>query len=129
VSREAEESVAVVRELYSVVERDDFGAALQLFHPDVHWEPTEGTFHGLEGVGRSFVEWMEPWDEHRVELEEAIGAGDRVLATVRLTARGEQSGVEIDQRFFQVHTIREGKIVRMVEYLDRKPAAEAAGVS
>jgi ketosteroid isomerase-like protein len=124
----SEENVEVIRRLYAAVEGGDLAAALQLFHPDVEWSPTEGTFRGIEGVGQSFIEWMEPWDEHSVELEEAIGGGDTVLATVHLTARGAQSGMEIDQRFFQVHTVRDGKIARMKEYLDRAPAAEAAGL-
>jgi ketosteroid isomerase-like protein len=125
----SEQSVQVVRDLYAAVEKDDFAAALQFVDPDVHWEPTEGTFQGIEGVGQSFVEWLEPWDEHTVRLEEVIGVGARALATVHLTGRGEQSGMEIDQRFFQVHTVHEGKIVRMVEFVDQEPAAEAAGLS
>ena len=125
----SEKNVELIRELYAAVEKDDFGAALGFFHPEVEWLPTEGTYHGLEGVGASFIEWMEPWDEHSVELEEVVGSGEQVLATVRLRARGQGSGMEIDQRFFQVHTVRDGKIVRMVEFVDREPAAEAAGLN
>jgi ketosteroid isomerase-like protein len=124
-----DECAEVVRKLYEVVEKDDWAAALQFFDPEVEWLPTEGEYHGLEGVGASFVEWMEPWDEHTVKLEEAVGSGDRALATVRLTARGGHSGMEIDQVFFQVFTVRDGKIVRMVEYVERGPAAEAAGLT
>jgi ketosteroid isomerase-like protein len=48
--------------------------------------------------------------------------------TIHLTARGAQSRIEIDQRFFQVYTLRDGKISRMVEFVDRARALEAVGL-
>jgi ketosteroid isomerase-like protein len=36
--------------------------------------------------------------------------------------------MEVDQRFFQVYTVRDGKIRRMDEYVDRARALEAAGL-
>ena len=126
----SEENVEVVRKLFSTLERNEAEALLELFDEDVEWSPVEGKYHGIEGVGAAWVDWMESWDQHRIEPEEFIESGeDRVLAVIRLTARGEGSGMEIDQRFFQVYTVREGKIVRMVEYVDRSPALEAAGLS
>ena len=76
-------------------------------------------YRGIEGVGSHFIEWMEPWDVHHIEPEEFVDHDDRVLVTIHVTARGGQSGMEIDQRFFQVYTVRHAKIRRMVEYVDR----------
>jgi uncharacterized protein len=122
-----EENAEVVRKLYEAVESADFATALQLFDEKVEWSPAEGTtYNGLEGVGGHFIQWMEAWDEHSAEVREATAEGDQVLAVVHITARGEHSGLEIDQDFFQVFTIRDGKIARMVEFMDREPAAEAA---
>jgi ketosteroid isomerase-like protein len=127
----SQENVEVVRQLFAALGREDFPAALQLFDSDVEWSTTEGgDYRGIEGVTNSYVEWMEPWQEHNIEPEEFIESGDdQVLATIHLTARGEHSGMEIDQRFFQVYTLREEKIIRMVEYLDRARALEAAGLA
>ena len=125
----SEASVEVIRRLFEALEREDFAAALELFDADVEWSPAEGDYRGIEGVGAAFIEWMEPWEEHRIEPEEFLeAADDRVLATIHLTARGGQSGVEIDQRFFQLYTVSDGKVARMVEYLDRDRALEAAGL-
>jgi ketosteroid isomerase-like protein len=121
------EDLGVVQRLFLALQTDDFATALQLFDAEVEWSPTEGTYHGIEGVGASFIEWMEPWDEHRIEPEEFVESNDRVLVTIHLTARGGQSRMEIDQRFFQVYTVHDGKITRMVEYVDRVPALEALG--
>lgn len=126
----SQENVEVVRKLFRTLERNEAEALLQLFDEEVEWSPVEGNYHGIQGVGAAWTDWMESWDQHRIEPEEFIESGeDRVLAVIRLTARGEGSGMEIDQRFFQVYTVRKGKIVRMVEYVDRAPALEAAGLS
>jgi ketosteroid isomerase-like protein len=37
--------------------------------------------------------------------------------------------MQIDQRFFQLYTMREGLITRMVEYTTHGEALEAAGLS
>jgi ketosteroid isomerase-like protein len=125
----SKENVELVRMLFSALEREEFQVVLGLFDPEVEWSATEGTFSGIEGVVSSFVEWMEPWDEHHIEPVEFLECGDgRVFAAIHLTARGEHSGMEIDQRFFQLYTLREGKITRMDEYVDRPPAHEAAGL-
>jgi uncharacterized protein len=124
----SEENVGVVQRLFSALEADDFAAALELFDAEVEWSPMEGSYRGVEGVGASFIEWLEPWDEHRIEAEEFVEGDDRVFVTVHLTARGQGSGLEVDQRFFQVYTVRDGKIRRMVEYVDRARALDAAGL-
>ena len=124
----SQENVEVVRSLFAAVDGEDWERALGLLDSEVEWCPTEGTFHGLEGVVTSLSEWLEPWDEHRIEAEEFTPAGDQVLAVIRLTGRGTGSGMEIDQRFFQVYAIRNDKIVRMVEFLTRERALEAAGL-
>jgi ketosteroid isomerase-like protein len=125
----SEENVEVVKRLFSALEADDLATALQVFDAEVEWSPMEGTYHGIEGVGASFIEWMEPWDEHRIEPEEFLQGDDRVLVSVHLTARGRGSGMEVDQHFFQVYTVRDEKISRMVEYVDRARALEAAGLA
>jgi ketosteroid isomerase-like protein len=124
----SQENVEAVRLLFAAFERQDWEAALDLFDPAVEWSPTEGTYHGRAGVVSSLAEWFEPWEEHHVEADEFADVGDHVLAVVHLTARGVRSGVEIDQYFFQVYAVRRGRIVRMVEFVTRDDALEAAGV-
>ena len=79
-------------------------------------------------MGTHWSEWIELWEEHRVEPEEFIECEKGVLATIHLTGRGAGSGMEVDQRFFQVYTVHEGKIRRMVEFVDRSRALEEAGL-
>jgi len=124
----SQENVEVVRGLFAALESEDWERALCLIDPEVEWSPMEGTFHGHEGVVTSLAEWLEPWQEHRIEAEEFTPADDQVLAVIHLTGRGEGSGMEIDQRFFQIYAIRDGTIVRMAEFVTREQALEAAGL-
>jgi uncharacterized protein len=124
----SQENIDAVRGLFASLESQDWEAALGVFDPEVEWSPTEGTFHGPEGVVSSLAEWLEPWEEHNIEAEEFRQVGDKVLAVIRLTGRGAGSGMEIDQRFFQVYAVRNGKIIRMVEFVRRGEALEAAGL-
>jgi ketosteroid isomerase-like protein len=124
----SQEEVEVVRRLFTAIDSEDWEDALGLFDPTVEWSATEGTFHGLEGLLTSLIEWLEPWEEHRIEAEEVTKAGDRVLAVVHLAGRMGGSRMEVDQRFFQVYTVSNGKIIRMVEFGTRDDALEAAGL-
>jgi ketosteroid isomerase-like protein len=58
--------------------------------------------------------------------EEYVDRGDSVVVTVRLRGRGRGSGVEIDARFYDVSTLRDGKIIRMDQFTERSQALEAA---
>jgi ketosteroid isomerase-like protein len=126
----SQENVDVVRALFAALDSQDWEAALGLFDPDVEWAPTEGRFHGVDGVVTSLAEWLEPWDEHYIEPEEFAEAGAEVLAVIHLTGRSERgSEMAIDQRFFQLYAVRDGKITRMLEFTRRDEALEAAGLS
>jgi SnoaL-like domain len=88
----SQENVEIVRGLFAALESQDWEAALGVFDPEVEWSPTEGTFHGPEGVVRSLAEWLEPWEEHNIEAEEFREVGDKVLAIIRLTGLVRAAG-------------------------------------
>jgi ketosteroid isomerase-like protein len=74
-------------------------------------------------------DWIETVDAWRIEVEEVIeGIGDRVVAVARVVARGRGSGVPLDQRLSSVITLRDGKIVRVDDYIERAEALEVAGL-
>ena len=83
-------------------------------------------FRGHEGV-REFVRisW-EQWASRRMEPQELIDAGDKVVASVRLVGVGKQSGVETTANAAHMWTFREGKIVRLTVFQTMQEAREAA---
>jgi ketosteroid isomerase-like protein len=67
------------------------------------------------------------WEELELTAEESIDGGDRVVVSGYFRGRGRGSGVEVDTGFYDVYTLRDGKIVRVDEFTGRAEALEAAG--
>jgi ketosteroid isomerase-like protein len=70
----------------------------------------------------------ETWDEHRVEPEKIIDAGDRVVLFQREFQRGKSSGVELEIEAAVIFDLRAGRITRVQGYMDRAAALEAVGL-
>ena len=127
----SQENVEIVRrafayEIYGVGDRAEAEA---IFDPDVVMNPTnEGPFHGPDAMRDDFERWASAFEDLEVSPEEFIDAGDRVLVTAYHRGRGRASGVEVDGRFYEVYTLRDGKVVRVDEYVDRAEALEAVGL-
>lgn len=69
----------------------------------------------------------EDWEASVVQAE-AID-GERVLVTGWMHARGSGGGVPVEQRFWVILTVRDGKVSRSEVYTDRDQAYEVAGLS
>jgi ketosteroid isomerase-like protein len=102
--------------------------ALAYADPGIVWNPVEELpAQGHDAVRTSLAHWKAEWDDYTLAAEEFVDMGERVLVTVRLGGRGRGSGVEIDARFYDVYTLRDGMIVRMDQFTERAEALEAAG--
>ena len=125
----SQEDVEIVRtaiEAWGAGDMDSFCASLD---PDMVWNPVEEVAsQGHAAVLATLARWRGEWDEYEQTAEEFVDIGDRVLATVHFQGRGRGSGIDIDQRFYEVYTVRTGKIVRMDEYTSRAEALEAVGL-
>jgi ketosteroid isomerase-like protein len=100
--------------------------------PEVEWDwaLSSETFRGRDQLLEAAADWIDTVGEWRVEVDEVIdGSGDRVLAVLRVLARGKGSGAPVDQRIFTAITVRNGKVARMEDYTERAEALEAAGLS
>jgi ketosteroid isomerase-like protein len=118
------ENVEIVRR-FLVVDLDE---ALTYADPGIVWNPIEETpTQGHDAVRASLARWKGEWDDYQLMPEAFVDRGDRVVVTVRLRGRGRGSGVEIAARFYDVYTLRDGKIVRMDQFTERSEALEAVG--
>jgi ketosteroid isomerase-like protein len=72
---------------------------------------------------------MAPWVTYRIELEEAIDLGERVLLLNHDCGRREGSTGEVRGRLGAVWTIRDGKIARLDAYTTRAEALAAVGLA
>jgi len=105
-----------------------------LIAPDVELDfsslyPDGPVVHGLEDWRRGFADTV-PWGRSlRFEPERFLDVDDeRVLIFMRVTARGEGSGVPVENRVAHEYTIRDGVLTRWKGFADRSEALEAAGL-
>ena len=101
------------------------------YDPGCEYEPAEESesVRGHEALVAWNERWFEAWEEFHAEIDELIEEGDIVVTGITVRGRGSESGLEIDQRIFHVSELRESKILRMREFLDRHEALEAVGLS
>jgi ketosteroid isomerase-like protein len=94
------------------------------------WEPgaPERSYLGVEGLRKLWLDWLEPWAEYHVRIEELVDSGDRVVALIRDRARRADMDAEIELTAGSVWTIRDGRIAR-IEFCTREDALSAAGLS
>jgi ketosteroid isomerase-like protein len=68
------------------------------------------------------------WSEFRVEAEDFIDAGEKVVAIGRIRGRGRGSGIAVNGPVFMVWTFRDGSAVRQQWFADRSEALNAVGL-
>jgi len=94
---------------------------------EVHFYPDQpgafGTLRGLEGLARGWGEWLEPWESYRYEVEDYVDAGGgAVVVLARVRARTHRDSVEIEHAPAVVCQVRDGRLVRLDFYLERRDA-------
>ena len=109
------------------------GAAAHLFQPDfecafVGATPSEANHAGVDGLRALWLDWLAPWAAYRVEVDEAIDLGDRVLLLTHDYGRREGDAEEVVLRGSAIWTFRDGKIARAEFYPIRDEALKAAGL-
>jgi uncharacterized protein len=104
-------------------------------HPDFVWDMTTyrgailpGTYEGVDGANSFLAEWFDGFEHWSLVIEEVFDAGDQVVGVVRHHGKARHGGPDVEMRFAQVWTFRDGLIVRMEMYADRAEALEAAGL-
>ena len=93
-----------------------------IFNPDI--------YHGHAGVEEYLGVVEEVWDDFQVVPAELIDAGDNVVTAVTVHGKGKGSGVDVKMDFFNIWTLSDSRVVRIVGgYRDRAEALEATGLT
>ena len=126
----SQENVEAARRCIEAYCRGDYDEASEYLAPDVVWEVgQELPAHGPAAVRDVWRRWDAEWEELETVAEEYIDAGDQLVVIMRYRGRGRISGVEVNDLLFEVHTLRDGKCIRKVEFPTRAEALEAAGLA
>jgi ketosteroid isomerase-like protein len=132
----SQENVEIVRDAVVAFNRGDLDAFLdEYWADDIDWRAVEGALddrgpiHGKDELRAYWQDWIDTFDQFKVEPVEVIDAGpDQVVAVIRNSGRAKLSGVESDLTFAVVYMLRDGKVARGREYWTKEQALEAAGL-
>ena len=83
---------------------------------------------GPDEVREVWRRWDADWEELETVADEIIDAGDRLVVAVRYRGRGRVSGVEVNDLIFEVHTLRDGRCIRKIEFPTREQALAEVGL-
>jgi ketosteroid isomerase-like protein len=131
----SQENVEIVRDALRAFGERGLAAMADFWAADINWRAIEGApddvgeMQGAEALRHYFQDWIDTFDDVSNAPEELLDLGDdRVLAVQRATGRAKASGVETELRYAVVYTLRDGKIARGREYIDRATAIETVGL-
>jgi ketosteroid isomerase-like protein len=132
----SQENVETVLKAAEAFANGGVDAMAEFWGVDINWRAVPGApddvgeIHGREAMRRYHLDHVDVFDDATVVLEEVLDVGDdRVVAVLHATGRAKVSGVETGIRYAVVCTVRDGRIVRGREYMDREQALEAVRMS
>ena len=83
---------------------------------------------GLDGFIAAWRDWTSAYESFRIDVDEMVDAGDKVVSLVRQIGIPKGAHAEIETQGAAVWTIREGRLRRVEFHLDRAAALHAAGL-
>jgi ketosteroid isomerase-like protein len=127
----------VVRLAAEATNRSDLEAAFGLVSPDYETIPPQeltglgfdSVYRGREGRIRYHKAWIAELGEYRLEPEQIIDQGKRVLVLARAKGTGISSGADFDDEVAILFTIASDQVLREENFRSHKQALEAAGLS
>jgi ketosteroid isomerase-like protein len=127
-------NVELVRGIYAAVDRGDLRTASSYIHPDIEFHtyvhaPEAGVYRGKEAVRKYNEDLWGQFESLRIEVQELIDAGDRVIVVTTQHAVPKGGEQEMEVHMVEVRTVRDRLLVERHSYSTRDQALEAAGLS
>ena len=129
-----EESIEFVKGVYGAFTRGDVPAVLGAFADDIEWYEAEGLpYGGLHRGGEAVAQKVfgpitEDVEGFSIITEEFVGSGETVVAVVRYTGTGKDTGKPLDLPVVHIWDIRDGKLARFRQFIDTVKFAEVVPV-
>jgi len=137
----SEPNLALVRRAYEVFNRwaaEPAGGSLggpeaeELLHPDIaFWtyesSPEAGVYRGLDAVLAYNQRLYEQFESVRIEVEELVPVGDRVVVVSRQHAVPNSGHVAMAVPVVEVWTVRDGRLAERRTFSSREEALALAG--
>ena len=127
----SQENVEIVRSGFEALNAGE--PDLSIVDPAVVYHPRSDEPDPSPHVGRDAYErllggFLESFRDLWFEVVELIDAGDRVIVSTVLHARGAVSGASVDDTYVFVYKMRDGLAVEGWEYREMSEALKAVGL-
>jgi ketosteroid isomerase-like protein len=128
------ENVEAVKRSYETFNKYGVEAtAVAFWSDDIVWHdpeefPDAEVHHGIEAAKAALQGYVDLAGHMKIHVEECIDAGDDVFTRWQVHGAGAGSGAPVEATMYHVSTVKQGKLVRLRQYLDRDKALEAAGL-
>jgi len=125
-------NVAATRRFIEAYNDGDLDSLVALAHPDLEWEvapehPASTTHRGIDAVREYHEDWRNTLRDLRVDLRSVAASGDTVVTVCGLRGEGAESGADVEVEIAFLTTFRDGKAIRVEEFMDPDEAMRALG--
>jgi ketosteroid isomerase-like protein len=130
----SEEDLAALRLFYREVARGNFWVGKDVFDPDIEWEWSSSlgaitgsrTYRGFDEVSAATKDWLRSFEWFRIELQELVDMGEKVVALTRSLGRPHGATSDVTALNAEVWRMRDGKAIAHRSYDTWEEALEAA---
>jgi ketosteroid isomerase-like protein len=143
---DAVSNIDLLRDLYSAFNRRDIEGVLATLDSEIEIEETwdleyaalllrvlgprfvilSGGYRGLDEVRRLFESVWKIAEWFRVDAEDYVAVGERVVVPLRLSAKAKSTGIEGEALTAHLWTLRDGRALRLQVYAASDGAIAAA---
>ena len=127
-------NVEVARRSFEAWQNDDYETWIALQDADVEYHGAverrlgRGVYRGHKGASELWNVWRDEFGGFWIKSNEIRDLGDgRILHLGQMGFRGSASGAEVDSQLALVITLRDGKIVRSMDFMSHREALKALG--
>ena len=119
----------MIRAGLAAYNRGDVEAALENYDPAVEFVTLlMGDHQGKPALRHFAEENLKTLSGYKLEPEEMIDLGDKVIAVVRMAGAGRVSGIALGDKIALLFTLKNGLVVRQQTLRSREDALEAASL-
>jgi ketosteroid isomerase-like protein len=87
--------------------------------------PAATTHRGFDAVREYHEDWRDTLQDMTIALQSVAESGDSVVTVCRLRGKGGESGADIEVEVAFLTTLRDGKAIRVEEFLNADEALRA----
>ena len=120
----------IIANAYQSFADGDMPAVLGVFDENIEWTEAEGFPYGGIYTGANaiveniFMKLATEWENFTVVPDEFLDAGEHIVALGNYSGTYKATGKSMKVPFAHVWTLRDGKIVKFVQYTDTLKVSE-----